>query len=342
MLTIDGSEGEGGGQIVRSSLALSALTSTPVLIKNLRAKRSKPGLQPQHLAAVRAAAQVCQAQVRGDAIGSCELEFHPGPITPGDYRFAIGTAGSTTLVMQTVLPILSRGAAPSTLRLEGGTHNPMAPPYDYVERVYLPVLERLGIHCQAELIRPGFYPVGGGEFRVTISPREKPRPLSLLNRGELLHRRITVLLCRLPEHIAQRELGDLRSRLKWKSCDGNIVRRDDSKSPGNAVFVELAYGEITEMFIGIGERGVAAEKIAARVADETESYLATSAVVGTHLADQLLLLFALAGGGEFMTLPLTEHANTQIALIPRFLPVDFQVESNAEDTCVVRVLPAAE
>src|SRR5688572_13978512 len=207
MLTIDGSYGEGGGQIIRTSLALSLVTGKPFRAEHVRANREKPGLRQQHLTAVKAAAEIGQAQVEGAAVGSREFTFIPGTVTPGDYTFSVGTAGSATLVLQTVLPPLMIASGPSVLRFEGGTHNVHAPPYDFLERTFLPLVNRMGPNILIELGRYGFYPPGGGRFDVFIEPTVKPRRLDLLKCGEVLERRARALVVNLPAGMAERELA---------------------------------------------------------------------------------------------------------------------------------------
>src|SRR5262245_60469773 len=206
MHTIDGSRGEGGGQILRTSLALSMITGTPVRIVNIRARRAKPGLMRQHLTAVQAAAGVSKARVEGAAVGSREIVFTPSTVTPGNHHFSIGTAGSTTLILQTVLPALILASGPSHLVLEGGTHNPMAPPFEFLDRAFLPLLRRMGPAVDVTLERAGFYPAGGGRLSVTVQPVGHLQGFDLLERGDLRNQRGIVLLANLPAHIADREL----------------------------------------------------------------------------------------------------------------------------------------
>lgn len=336
MLRIDGSEGEGGGQVLRTSLALSMVTGTPVRIDKIRARREKPGLMRQHLTAVLAAAKVSQARVEGAEVGSTSLSFTPGTVTPGEYRFAVGTAGSVTLVLQTVLPALMTSSGPSTLRLEGGTHNPLAPPFEFLDRAFLPLVRRMGLRVEASLERPGFYPAGGGRFSVTVEPASALAGFELLERGEIHGRRGTVILSRLPRGIAEREVQQLAEGTGWDSSCFEI-REANAMGPGNAVLLELESEAVTEVFSSIGERGVRAETVADRAVQEMRHYLAASVPVGEHLADQLLLLLALAGGGAFTTLPLSLHAMTQIELIPRFLGVKIGVEREERGRCLVRV-----
>ncbi len=325
MHKIDGSRGEGGGQILRTSLALSMITGTPIRIANIRARRSKPGLMRQHLTAVQAAARISNARVEGAAVGSREIAFTPSAVKPGDYHFSIGTAGSTTLILQTVLPALILASGPSRLTLEGGTHNPQAPPFEFLDRAFLPLLQRMGPTVGMTLNRAGFYPAGGGSLSVTVNPVEKLRGLDLLERGEIRNRRGTVLLANLPAHIGDREVRKLGELTSWDALSFEI-RHVDSAGPGNAVLLELESETVTEVFTAFGEVGVSAEAVAEKAVREMRSYLKADVPVGEHLADQLLLPLALAGSGSYRTLPLSLHARTQVELIPEFLDVRFGVE----------------
>jgi RNA 3'-terminal phosphate cyclase (ATP) len=215
ILTIDGSQGEGGGQVLRSSLALSLVTGRPFVIEKIRAARKKPGLMRQHLTAVLAAAEISGAEVEGAALGSRRLVFSPGPVRAGDYTFRIGTAGSATLVLQTVLPTLLVAEVDSNLTLEGGTHNPMAPPLDFLEKAYLPLVNRLGPHVEVHLVRPGFYPAGGGEFTVHVQPAPQLGRLELIERGQIIARRVRALVANLPRHIAERECRTIAQECGW-------------------------------------------------------------------------------------------------------------------------------
>jgi RNA 3'-terminal phosphate cyclase (ATP) len=336
MLELDGSHGEGGGQILRTSLALSMVTGTPVRIRNIRARRSKPGLQRQHLVAVQAAARIGGAQVTSAEIGSQTLTFEPGEVTPGEHRLSIGSAGSTTLVLQTVLPALLCASEPSLLVLEGGTHNPLAPPFEFLQRAYLPLVNRMGPRVHAELERPGFYPAGGGRIVVSVEPVARLSGFELLERGEIRSRQAVALVSRLPRHIAERELDVVAREAGWNPAELE-VREVASPGPGNVLILLVESEGLTEVFAGFGERGVPAEEIAGRTVEEMRRYLAADAPVGEYLADQLLLLFALAGSGSYATLPLSGHTTTQIDLIPRFLDVSIQVGEASGGRQVIRV-----
>jgi len=319
MLTIDGSVGEGGGQILRTSLALSLVTGRPFCIRRIRAGRRKPGLMRQHLTAVQAAAEVSRAQVQGAQIGSLELTFEPGAVTPGTYRFAVGTAGSTTLVLQTVLPALLTAAEPSSLQLEGGTHNPAAPPFDFLEKTFLPVINRMGPRVTALLQRPGFYPAGGGAFTVAISPCDRLGQLDILERGTIVGRTARAVVSNLPRHIATRELKVVGRTMGWDEPCLRVQELSTGRGPGNVLVIEIACEHITEVFSGFGERGMRAEAVADGACREVREYLSAGVPVGRCLADQLLLPFALAGGGSFATLPLSPHARTNIGVLDSFL-----------------------
>lgn len=322
MLTIDGSQGEGGGQILRSSLALAMLTQVPFRMVNIRSKRRRPGLMRQHLTAVQAAAEISGAEVSGDEVGSMELTFRPCQVRAGEYQFSIGTAGSTTLVLQSVLPALALAPSRSSLILEGGTHNPLSPPFDFLAKAFLPLLNRMGPRVEAELERPGFYPAGGGRIRVAVTPAIKLSPLHLDERGEIRSKRVTAMVAALPRAVAERELEILSRRLDWEAPCFRIESLRNSQGPGNVVTVEIESEHVTEVFTGFGEKGVAAEKVAEGVAAEAMNYLRAGVPVGQHLADQLLLPMALAGGGSFRTVEPSMHANTQVDVLQQFLQIE--------------------
>ena len=335
LVRIDGSMGEGGGQVLRTALALSLTTRRPLEITRIRAGRQKPGLMRQHLTAVQAAAAVGSAHVKGAEIGSRELRFEPGALRNGSFDFSVGTAGSTTLVLQTILPALVLAGGPSTVRLRGGTHNPMAPPFDFLEKAFLPLVGRMGATVDAVLVQPGFYPAGGGECIVTVTPAARLRPLVLLERGEVKRRAARAVVSKLSREIATRELAVVSRLLGWEAEKLEAVSVD-SAGPGNVVTLEIESAGLTEVFTGFGEKGISAEAVAEKVAREARDYLASGVPVGEHLADQLLLPMALAGSGAFRTTPLSRHATTNIEVIRAFLPVRFDVEADEKGNCVVR------
>lgn len=337
MLTLDGSRGEGGGQILRSALALSLVTRTPFRIHAIRARRAKPGLMRQHLTAVRAAAEVSGATVTGDALASQDLTFHPGRVVPGAYTFRVGTAGSATLVLQTVLPALMLAAEPSSLTLEGGTHNPMAPPYDFLARSFLPLLARMGPQVDVALDRYGFHPAGGGVIRASILPVNALSRLDLPTRGAVLRCEAVARVAAVPNNVALRELAALGDALGWS---GDALRPevlDRHWGPGNVVTAVVESAHVTEVFTAVGERGVRAEAVGQRVADEVRRYLAADVPVGEHLADQLLLPMALAGGGSFRTLTPTDHATTHAEVLRLFTNTDVRFGDQGDGTWAVAV-----
>jgi RNA 3'-terminal phosphate cyclase (ATP) len=335
IIVIDGSQGEGGGQVLRTSLALSMVTGQPFRIEQIRAGRANPGLLRQHLTCVRASADICGATVHGAELGSKHLTFEPSAIRTGDYQFSIGTAGSTTLVLQTVLPALLTAKGRSTLTLEGGTHNPAAPPFDFVERVFLPLINRMGPCVSATLKRHGFFPAGGGYIHITIDPVEQLQPLELLTRGEIRRRTCCVLLCNLPRVIAEREWQAVSSSLNWSDDCLDVPELPRGHGPGNVVMLELESDSLTELFTAFGRKQASSEHVAHEAVKQVREYLKSSAPVGEHLADQLLLPLALAGRGSFMTTSLSRHATTNIDVIRQFL--DIPIETIREEG-VVRVM----
>jgi len=328
MIHIDGSFGEGGGQILRTSVTLSLLTGRPLRIERIRAGRKTPGMLRQHLTSVLAAAAIGEAQVEGAEIGSQALTFVPRTRKGGQYAFAIGTAGSTTLVLQTILlPLLFADQA-SEVVLEGGTHNSAAPSFDFLTRSFLPLLARMGANVEATLVRPGFFPAGGGKIIVKIEPAARLASLELLERGALVAPSARALVANLPFSITQRELAVVKERMGWPdhALVGEGMR--ESLGPGNAVTLAVEFENVTEVVTGFGARGVKAEEVASRAVDELERYLASSGAVGEHLADQLLLPMAVGDGGTFTTLEPTLHTRTNAEVIRRFGVADVRIEED--------------
>lgn len=319
MIHIDGSKGEGGGQVLRTALSLSLVTGSPFTIRRIRAGRSKPGILKQHLTAIRAAATVGQAKTTGDALGSTELTFFPGALRGGHFKFAVGTAGSATLVFQTVLPALLAAPDASTATFEGGTHNPAAPPWEALSDAFLPVLRKMGADVDASIEARGFYPAGGGRFDVRVAPSALGA-LELIQRGELRSRRIAAIVSRIPEHVATREIDAVRRALDWDlRVEGVISTEPASPGSGNALIVTLEHANVTEVFTAFGERGKRAEAVARDVADEARSYLDAGAPVGPHLADQLIVPMLIGKGGRFTTSQPSGHLQTQLETVRAFV-----------------------
>jgi len=336
MLTIDGSFGEGGGQILRSSLALSMVTGAPFRIDNIRAGRKKPGLMRQHLTAVRAASEVCNARVSGDEIGSTAVTFAPGQVRGGDYKFSIGTAGSTTLVLQTVLLPLLLCSEKSRLTLEGGTHNPFAPPFDFLAKAFLPLVNRMGPTVHAVLDRPGFYPAGGGRMLVTIEPAAKLGAIELLQRGELVSQRARAVVSNLPRNIAEREIGVVKQRLNWDDACLEVQVVEASPGPGNIVTIEVQSANVTEVFTGFGEVGRPAEAVATLAVQQCQRYLKSAAPAGEYLTDQLMLPMGVSGAGCFLATGLSRHALTHLQLIGDFLSIQITTSKQPDGSALVR------
>lgn len=337
MIDIDGSDGEGGGQIIRSALALSIITGKPFRAFRVRAGRAKPGLRKQHLSALRAAAMISSAEVTGDREGSTEITFSPRGLHAGDWRFDIGSAGSTTLLVQALLPALLHLKGPSSLTVIGGTHNPMAPPFDFLEGAFLPLVRAIGHDVQLDLVRPGFYPNGGGELRATISPSAEVRPLVLESRGKVRDIRAVAQVARLPVSIAERELTVIAKKLRLSPPHLLAQELDPRTGPGNSVCVRIESEHITEVFSAIGERGVSAERVGENAAREARRYLDAEVPVGEHLADQLLLPLALGAGGSYRTTPLTEHTRTQIRTMQKFIDVAIDTKEERRGVWYVAV-----
>lgn len=320
-IVIDGSQGEGGGQLLRSSLALSLLTGRPLRMHDIRARRRKPGLMRQHLTAVRAAVEVGGARVQGDELRSTSLSFWPGEVVAGEYCFSVGTAGSTTLVLQTVLWPLLLAPGRSRIVLEGGTHNPLAPTFDFLRLALAPALRAMGVSLELRLERAGFYPAGGGRIVAELEGGRPLSPLRWLEPARVLRRRAVAMVSLLSRSIAHRELAVVRERLSWSARELEVEQLDAS-GPGNVLRLELHHASGSSVVTAFGERGVRAEQVADRAVDELGALLAAEVPVDGHLADQLLIPLALAGGGSFRTVEPTLHTRTNAWLVQHWLPVD--------------------
>ena len=336
LIFVDGASGEGGGQILRSALALSLVTGRPFRMERVRAGRARPGLLRQHLTAVQAAATVGSAHVSGAELGSGTLTFEPRTVAGGDHRFLVGTAGSTTLVLQAILPALVTAPGTSRITLGGGTHNPGAPSFDFLALTFLPLLRCMGVKADVTLGSHGFYPAGGGSFTITIDPVARLRSLSLLTRGPATVR-VRGVVASLPPKIAQREVSVVRRRLGLDRAQGRIEDLPASDGPGNVVMIEIESEQVTELVTAYGSKGVTAEQVATSACDEAAAYLATDVPVGPHLADQLLLPMALSGAGQFRSLAPTPHTTTNAAVIGQFLDVSIVFATEADGTCRVTV-----
>ena len=340
MIELDGSQGEGGGQVLRSSLALSLLTGRPFHLRNVRVRRPKPGLQPQHLMSVRAAAQIGQAQLRGASLGSGDLTFAPGPIVPGRYHFAIGTAGATGLVLQTVfLPLALGATAPSEVVVEGGTHVTTSPCFHFLDTSWRGYLEQLGLHLKLRLVRPGFYPRGGGRVEVHIQPTGRPRGLRLLERSPVRRATGFSAVAGLPEQIAKRQARRAASRLRSAGLEADIREETWDGGPGTVLAVQVDTTPVPALFFGLGVRGKPAERVADEAVDQVVEYLrAEPAAVDAHSADQLVLPLALAeGASEFSVATVTQHLLTNVAVIRHFVEREIECIGAEGGSGVVRI-----
>jgi len=339
MLDIDGAHGEGGGQLIRNAVALSAITGTPIRVANVRANREKAGLAPQHLAGVRAIAMLCDATCEGLELRATAFTFAPRALRGGTFRCDVGTAGSVTLVLQALLPVMLCAPAQVRVAVVGGTDVRAAPPLDYFRRVLLALLQRMGVEAECSVGRRGYYPRGGGEVEITVAPA-RPRPLVLETPGRLLHVGGVAHVANLPAHVADRMRAAAAAPLAAHRAqiDATVLREDEAVGQGGAVVV---WAKTERALLGAGrvaERGVRAESLGAAAGDELAADLAAGAALDVHAADQLLVYLALAGGGAFTTRAISRHAETAMWLIAQFLPVSFDV-SRAGGLARVAVAP---
>ncbi|MFB3891161.1 MAG: RNA 3'-terminal phosphate cyclase [Phycisphaerae bacterium] len=319
-VVIDGSQGEGGGQILRTSLGLAAALGRAVKVVNIRANRPKPGLAAQHLAAVRAAAAVCQGRLAGDALGSRELSFKPGQVKAGSYRFDIGTAGSTTLVLQTVLPALIVADGDSDVAVTGGTHNPMAPCFEYLRDVFGVLASAMNVQVYFEMVRAGFFPAGGGEVRMQVRGgiAEDLAPICLTGRGSLKGvEGLSAAAESLPHHIIERQAAKGSEMLAAAGCPVRIEQAAwPTHSPGTAVFLRAAFARTVAGFSALCKRGKPAEAVAAEAASALLDFLKTDAALDPHAADQIITIAALCPDqSRFTTQCITDHLLTNAAVI---------------------------
>jgi RNA 3'-terminal phosphate cyclase (ATP) len=342
-IRIDGAFGEGGGQVVRSSLALAALTGRPLEIINIRAGRKNPGLRPQHLTAVRAVAAICAAEVQGDELNSQRLIFRPGSAPAGgDYRFDVrdaargGSAGATTLVAQAILLPLAFAGCASQVVLRGGTQVPWSPPFHYLRDVFLPAVKKSGLRAEASLNTWGWYPVGGGEFSLTVQPVRRLTGLEWVERGELPPVGVTgvAAVTNLPSHIPQR----MADRAENVLCTAGIASqvqplRERGPAAGAGIFLVADYSNGAAGFSALGRRGRPADKVAEEACSALlDHHAATGAVVDTHLTDQLILPLALAAGDSILvTSRITQHTLTNIHVVRQFLETDIRIEQPDAD-----------
>lgn len=358
-LKIDGSSGEGGGQIIRTALSLSMLTGTPIEITNIRAGRTKSGLMRQHLMCVQASQQISNATVTGAVLGSMTFTFTPSTVKSGGYTFDIGSAGSTSLVLQTLLPALlfanTNTQMVSTVTIKGGTHNPLAPTTDFLQQAFVPALAKLGMHVGIECVQAGFAPIGGGMIKATITPFMRHASASQFNltkRGKLNCIELVASVLNLEYDICKRELACAQASLVEAGIDKTLITTKSFKlqgiGEGNSCYAQVSH-EVSdtqnhkeyhsEVFTLLGEKRSSAEKIGCRLSGLVKRYVFnTDSLVDEYLTDQLLLPLALAGGGEFTSRVVNKHAETQAWLIQQFLPVEIKLKVIDEQKTLVQVV----
>lgn len=348
MILIDGSQGEGGGQMIRSALALSMISGRAFQIDRIRGKRKKPGLLRQHLTALNAATLISSANVSGNELKSQSVQFEPNEVTPGDYQFEIGTAGSVTLVAQTIIPALMTCEEESTVSISGGTHNPAAPPFDFLDRCYLPALRGMGFQCEATLATYGFYPAGGGQIKLKVGPPQEISGIHFTDKVSKWTPEVKSLVSKLPLSITERENSTIQKKTNWNPKLFHAAEVTESPGPGNVVMIELSAQDRREMFTGFGELNVPAEQIARSVLRDVRKFMAAGVPVGPYLADQLMLPMSIAAthgrSSSFLTTPLSEHSRTHLEIIGQFLDVQLKTTDTADGNIIVAMgpLPASE
>jgi len=322
-ITIDGSQGEGGGQVLRTALTLSIITQQNIELINIRQGRKKSGLLRQHLTSVLAAQEICGATTEGVELGTTRIRFSPGKVKPGDFHFAIGTAGSTVLVCQTILPVLALAKESSTITFEGGTHNGMSPSLSFLKASYLPLLSLMGGICRVKTFSLGFYPAGGGKWQIKVVPTDRLKPLHLNKAGcefakSAENCSLNALVSGLHMSIGDREISTAVRLLNWHKSEAQ-VEVVETPGPGNSFQLSIDSQTHKNVFEVVGELGVSAERVAKRAAGQVNKFIHAKAAVEEHLADQLLLLIALAGSGSFTTTKPSMHTTTNIDVIKQIL-----------------------
>ena len=339
MLELDGSFGEGGGQILRTSLALSLVTGKAFHLRNVRARRAKPGLQPQHLMSVHAAATVGQAEAHGAALRSTDLMFTPGPVMPGTYRFDIGTAGAAGLVLQTIyLPLAWRTLAPSTITLTGGTHVKASPCFHFLDVTWKQYMKLLGLHISLKMYQPGFYPRGGGVVEVFVQPCERINSLRVTDWQKPARITGTSAVAGLPSDIAARQARRASWRLRQEGYKVDIPEERWDGGPGTVITLELDTRPVPTLFFGLGERGKPAERVADEAVEQAQVYLSARQPVDAHSADQLVLPLALAAEASVLHVSqITQHLLTNVAIIRKFVDREIVCEGEEGKPGVVRI-----
>ena len=325
MIEVDGSYMEGGGQILRTSIALSALTGKPCRVFNIRKGRPKLGLKEQHLKAIDSVGQICNAKIRGNKFGSTEVEFHPGEIRGGEYKIYVGTAGSVSLVLQALLPAIVVSDKKFTFEITGGTNVKWSPSIEYIKHVFCNFLDRMGLDIRIDVCKYGFYPKGGGRIKVRVSAPRKLNPMKITNRGEF--KRIDAWSISSDDlkrkNVAERQLEGFSEILDFNHQHAMYVK---TLSPGTFIHAHVHYekSKIGECFLG--EPNISAEDVGRKCAEKLKREMDSGACLDKWMADQILPYMAIAEGGEFSVSEVTDHCRTNIWTIEKFLPVKFKIK----------------
>ncbi|MBM4307636.1 MAG: RNA 3'-phosphate cyclase [Deltaproteobacteria bacterium] len=345
MIEIDGSYGEGGGQILRTALAFSAILNRPIKINRIRAGRKNPGLQPQHLKSIEALAKVTNARTDGVKIGSDAITFIPEKIVPGHYEFDIGTAGSVTLLLQTLLLPLSLADSKSSLVLTGGTHVAWSPPFHYLTEVLFPTLALMGVRVEAEIERWGWYPKGGGRIKVEIDPASDLSNVSLNHRGSLKRVYGISAISNLPGHVAERQREHALIRIEKElnlKAEIEILSEVPSYGQGSCLFLVAESEGAMAGFSSLGKRGKRAESVADEAVDLLKEYLESDGCIDFHLTDQLVSFMAFAkGSSSFTTTKITEHLLTNLWVIERFMKISVSRAGDEGEKGKIDLIPGS-
>lgn len=349
MILIDGSYGEGGGQILRLSIALSCIIGDDVKIYNIRAKRENPGLRPQHITSVKIAEKICRAQTEGVRAGSTEIVFRPSTISPRDAEFDVGTAGSVTLIMQTILPILAFSERRVEVTLKGGTDVPWSPPIDYVKHVMLPHLSRIGYYAEVSLLRRGHYPRGGGVVKLrTLNTPKTFTPLNLTERGRVKNVKGVSHCVKLPKDVAVRQAESAKNYLRSKnvgipaeiSLEFYESDKDPHLGPGSGI---VLWAETENSILGgdsLGAKGKRAELVGVEAAEKLLQDLNTGAALDRHMSDNILIYLALSEGPSTITgAEYSMHAHTALWVLKQFLQTDYEVVGELGKPFKLRIQP---